>query len=151
MIRVNSKKVYDEEWNEIEEKSVDLEKGHLIHRKHLIAHHPAIEASEAITHKDYIEFIVSGGIEIIDVIDKEAIERKDAYDEYEDCLQYISYTERELAEIEYKKLLQYLSDTDYVVFKVVEGVSTKDDYRDVFDKRKEVREQISILKDRYKL
>lgn len=148
---MNSKKVYDEEWNEIEEKSVDLEKGHLIHRKHLIAHHPAIEASEAITHKDYIEFIVSGGIEIIDVIDKEAIEGKDAYDEYEDCLQYIPYSERDFAEIEYKKLLQYLSDTDYVVFKVVEGVSTKDDYRDVFDKRKEAREQISILKDRYKL
>ena len=144
-------KILDVNGNELNENDVDYSKGYLKKDEIAIKHHDAIEAKDEVWHYDYIEFLNSGGIELVYVVDEPAILAVEAYDEMEEVLRYVLYTEEELVMREYKELMQYLYDTDYVVLKVVEGVSTKDDYLDIFDKRKEVRERISVLKDRYKL
>lgn len=144
-------KILDMNGNELDEKDIDERKGYLKRDEIVVKHHDAIEEKDEAWHYDYIEFLNSGGMELVYVVDEAAILAVEAYDEMEEVLRYVLYTEEELVMREYKELVQYLRDTDYVVIKVVEGVSTKDDYRDVFDKRKEVRERISMLKDRYKL
>ena len=46
------------------------------------------------------------GIDVRYIVDKEQVEHKDAYDEYEDIQRYILYTEAELAEQEKRKAEQ---------------------------------------------
>lgn len=143
--------VYDVSGKELDESAIDLEKGYLKNDTRIIAHHEAVEAKDEVWHYDFIEFLDSGGTELVYVVDEPACSAAEAYDEIEEILTYVLYTEEELARNELNKLLAYLASTDYICFKVLEGVSTVDDYKDVFDKRKEVRERISALKDRYKL
>jgi uncharacterized protein (UPF0297 family) len=143
--------VYDVNGKELDESAIDLEKGYLKNDTRIIAHHEAVEAKDEVWHYDYIEFINTGGIELVYVVDEPACLAAEAYDEVEEILTYVLYTEEELARNEVNKLSGYLASTDYVWFKILEGVSTVEDYKDIFDKRKEVRERISVLKDRYKL
>lgn len=54
-------------------------------------------------------------------------------------------TEEEKAEMEIAQLKRYLSDTDYIVFKIAEGVAKPEDYTDVIRKRQEARARINKL------
>lgn len=143
--------VYDVNGKELDESTIDLRKGYLKNDTRIIAHHEAVEAKDEVWHYDFIEFLNSGGTELVYVIDEPAYTAAGAYDETEEILTYVLYTEEELAKRKYEKMKLYLKRTDYVVIKIAEGVSTVEDYKDVFDKRKEAREQMSVLKDRYKL
>lgn len=143
--------VYDTSGNKLDESAIDLEKGYLKNDTRIIAHHEAVEAKDEVWHYDFIEFLNSGGTELVYVVDEPACPAVEAYDDVEEILIYVLYTEEELARNEFHRLSSYLTRTDYVCFKVLEGVSTINDYKDVFDKRKEVRKRMSILKDRYKL
>ena len=44
-----------------------------------------------------------------------------------------------------KKLKDLLSSTDYVVIKISEGISTKEEYKDVLENRKLWREELNAL------
>lgn len=54
-------------------------------------------------------------------------------------------TAEELAEQEKAQLKRYLSDTDYVVFKIAEGVASSEEYADVLEKRKQARARLNEL------
>jgi hypothetical protein len=45
------------------------------------------------------------------------------------------------------RLKQYLADTDYVVIKIAEGVSTVEDYADIIAERQKARERINELEN----
>lgn len=50
------------------------------------------------------------------------------------------------ANTEEQKALMYLRSTDYVASKLAEGVSTKEDYADVLQKRAEARERVNAMR-----
>lgn len=54
-------------------------------------------------------------------------------------------TDEEKAELEKAQLKRYLSDTDYVVFKIAEGVASSEEYADVLEKRKQARARLNEL------
>lgn len=43
------------------------------------------------------------------------------------------------------ELRHYLEETDYVVIKIMEGVATKEHYKEILEKRAQVREELSKL------
>lgn len=80
----------------IELASYDLEKGYLKNDKLFIAHHKAVEAVEEQGHYETIAEYPNGGKDVEWIVDVEAVEAKEAYDEYEDIQVFISYTAEEL-------------------------------------------------------
>ena len=56
-------------------------------------------------------------------------------------------TEEELKQARISELKQMLADTDYVVIKIAEGESTKEEYADVLVNRKAWREEIRELEN----
>lgn len=90
----NDLNVYDEQTNELLEPPFDYTKGKLYKSIRFVAHH---EAQEEVSHEELMlgtEHMNGGkGLYSI-VIDQEA---KDAWDEYEDCLIWHTFTEEELA------------------------------------------------------
>ena len=89
--------------NGIEIESPDLEKGYLKEDSLFIMHHEAVEAVEEQGHWETIAEYPNGGKDVDWIIDVEAVEAAEAWDEYEDILRYILYTEEELAEREAAK------------------------------------------------
>lgn len=98
----------------IEIENPDLNLGKLVEEKFLVAHHEAIEAVEEQSHYEVIATYPNGGKDVQKVIDVEAIEAKEAWDEYEDILRYIPYTETELILREYEKKRQPLTVNEIV-------------------------------------
>ena len=98
--------------NNLEIESPNLEIGYLIPDRIFIQHHEAVEAVEEQFHYEYTVF-PNGGKEREKIIDVEAVEAVDAWDEYEDILRYVLYTEEELeqrkkaAEEAYKQSPEY--------------------------------------------
>lgn len=84
--------------NGIEIVSLDLEKGYLKEESLFVMHHEAIEAVEEVWHYETIAEYPNGGKDVAKVIDVQGVEAQEAWDEYEDILRYILYTEEELAE-----------------------------------------------------
>ena len=64
-----------------------------------IAHHEAQEEIQQQSHYEIEKEYPNGGKDLKEVIDVEYQPAKEAWDEYEDVLVYIPYTEEELAEI----------------------------------------------------
>lgn len=91
-------RIFDYNGNELHD--VDYEKGYLTADVLFIKHHEAIEAVEEQGHFEIIKEYPNGGKEAVYIVDVEAVEPKDAWDEYEDILRYVEYTAEELAEIE---------------------------------------------------
>lgn len=88
-------RIFDQNGNELNANSVDHEKGRFEKDRLFVCHHEAIEAVEEVFHYEYTVF-PNGGKERNKIIDVEAVEAVDAWDEYEDILRYIPYTEEEL-------------------------------------------------------
>lgn len=91
--------------NNVEIESPDLNLGYLKYDTIFVQHHEGVEASEEKGHEEVVaEYKRPNGevygIETKWVIDVEAVEAKEAWDEYEDIQRYVLYTEEELAEIE---------------------------------------------------
>ena len=91
-------RIFDE--NGIEIESPDLEKGYLKQDSLFIMHHEAVEAVKEQGHWVTIAEYPNGGKDVDWIVDVEAVEAAEAWDEYEDILRYILYTEEELAERE---------------------------------------------------
>lgn len=80
--------------------SIDEAKGYLINDRLFVKHHEAVEAVEAQGHWETIAEYPNGGKDVEWVVDVPGVEAKAAWDEYEDILRYVLYTEEELAEME---------------------------------------------------
>lgn len=85
--------------NNIEVKSPDLTKGYLINDSLLKCHHEAVEPVEEQGHFETVKEYPNGGKDVAWVVDVEKVEAKEAWDEYEEILRYIEYTEEELAKM----------------------------------------------------
>lgn len=73
----------------------DLEKGNLVADKLFIAHHPEQAETPAVKHREVKRF-PNGGASAEWVIDVPAVPAKPAWDEYEDIMVYVPFTEAEL-------------------------------------------------------
>lgn len=106
-------RIFDENGVAIE--SPDMEKGYLKNDSLFIMHHEAVEAVEEQGHWVTIKEYPNGGKDVDWVIDVPAVEAQEAWDEYEDILRYVLYTEEELAEMEAAKEEAYKSSAEYRV------------------------------------
>lgn len=145
-------KIYNESKTQ-ELKDPDLSLGKLVEDKLLVAHHDAISAVVGKTSEELAQEMQMQGAEVffnelrglwyyVDqkfpnggrsvkaIYPVQAVEAKDAWDEYEDIYVYVPYTENELAVISAKKKISeykaYLSKTDYIVLKIAEAQSEGD-------------------------
>lgn len=93
-------RVLDESNNELNEQELDFSKGYLKEEKIFVKHHDAVEEVEEEGHWETIAEYPNGGKDVEWVVDVQAVEAKEAWDEYEDIYRYVKYTDEELKEIE---------------------------------------------------
>lgn len=86
--------------NGIEIINPDLSFGYLKEERLFVKHHDVIEAVEEVGHYEVIAEYPNGGKDVEWIVDVAGVEAKEAWDEYEEILRYIAYTEDELAAIE---------------------------------------------------
>lgn len=110
--------------NGIELESPDLEKGYLKNDSLFIVHHDATEAVEEVGHYEVVAEYANGGKDVEWVVDTPGVAAKEAWDEWEDILRYIPYTETELKLREYEKNRQPLSELEVLKILLVEQVNT---------------------------
>lgn len=128
--------IYDVNWNLLDPKDVDDEKGYLIPtRKKIIV-------SEA--RDDYVVWDSRRGFERIVHIPEKI--------KFEDCQQYVLYSNSQLIDMYSAKL----RNTDYIAMKMVEAIASEDvnlleeyknKYADVLKKRKIWRAKIDKLQN----
>lgn len=171
-------KVYNKEKTEVLE-TYDLTKGFLKTDKILKVHHEDVPAVPTVTiaskikeirmnggkvievdgiHYEVVKEFPNGGRTLEEIEETPSVPKQEAYDEYEDIMVYIPYTEQEIkAQEKIKKVAeckQYLADTDYIVLKIgeyladgnaeeVAAIKTK--YAEQLTKRKEARDKINEL------
>lgn len=141
----------------------DLTKGYLIDDEIVteheaeIVHHPAVEAVDEQSHYEVIAEYPNGGKDVQKVIDVEAVEAKEAYDEvvkeayteHEPIQIYIQYTESELKRNalseELASLKDWLSSHDYVGVKIATGRATVDEYKDIIAEMTEKADRINEI------
>lgn len=126
----------------------DLEAGHLVPERILVAHHDAIEAVEEVSHYEVIAEYEGGGKDVQRVVDIPGIAARDAWDEYEDVYRYVPYTAAERAKMRIEVLKVQLAETDYAVIKIAEGAATAADYADLIAQRQAWRAEINDLEGR---
>ena len=91
-------RILDIDGNEIA--NPDFSSGYTKEESILIAHHDAIEAVREEGHFEVVaEYPETGGKDVKWVVDVPAVKAQEAWDEYEDILRYIPYTDEELAEM----------------------------------------------------
>lgn len=76
--------------------SFDLSVGRLELDKIFVAHHPAIDRVEDVWHYEVVHEYPNGGKDLAVIIDVPGADAVEAWDEYEDILRYIPYTQEEL-------------------------------------------------------
>lgn len=101
--------------NNIEIENPDYELGYLKDEKLFIQHHEAVEAVEEEGHYEVIAEYLNGGKDVKWVIDVEAVEAAEAWNEYEDILRYVLYTEEELEERKKAEEEAYKNSPEYRV------------------------------------
>ena len=101
--------------DDFELENPDLELGYLREDQVFVQQHPAVEAVAEQGHWETVAEYPNGGKDIAWVVDVEAVEAVEAWDEYEDVLRYILYTEEELAEREAAKEAAYKASPEYRV------------------------------------
>lgn len=126
----------------------DLEAGHLVPERILVAHHDAVEAVEEVSHYEVIAEYEGGGKDVQRVVDVPGTAARDAWDEYEDVYRYVPYTAAERANMRIEALKAQLAETDYAVIKIAEGAATAADYADLIAQRQEWRAEINDLEGR---
>lgn len=123
----------------------DLTKGKLVSEKRFVTHHEAIEEIIEVGHYNVIAEYPNGGKDVEWVVDIPGTPAQEAWDEYEDILRFIPFTEAELATNRITELKQKLQDTDFHILKIVEGATTLGDCADVISKRASWRKEINEL------
>lgn len=115
-------RIFDE--NGIEIESPNLEKGYLKNDRLLIQHHEAVEAVEEVGHWETVAEYPNGGKDVEWIVDTPGVEAAEAWDEYEEILRYIPYTETELKLQEYERNRQPLSEMEVLKILLAEQVNT---------------------------
>lgn len=92
-------RIFDQNGVELLEENVDLAKGRLVKDQLFVTHHEAVEAVEEQGHWITVAEYPNGGKDVEWVVDVAGVEASDAWDEYEDILRFIPYSEDELSEI----------------------------------------------------
>lgn len=115
-------RIFDE--NGIEIESPDLEKGYLQNDRLFIMHHDAVEAVEEVGHWETVAEYPNGGKDVEWIVDTPGMEAAEAWDEYEEILRYVTYTEAELKLREYEKNRQPLSEMEVLKILLTEQVNT---------------------------
>ena len=123
----------------------DLTLGRIVPDKLFVSHHEAGEPTDEVWHYETVRKYPGGGKDVKKVIDIPAVKGHDAYDEYENILVYIPYTEAELAAIEISELKRKLGATDYQAIKYAEGVISDEEYADMKAQRQAWRDRINEL------
>lgn len=123
----------------------DLSKGRLVEDKRFVKHHEAVEAIPEQFHYETIAEFPNGGKSVEVVIDVPGVQAADAWDEYEDILRFVPFTDSELAINRIEELKQKLQDTDFHILKIVEGAKTLADCEEIIAKRASWREEINEL------
>ena len=100
-------KVYNKDKTEIISE-YDLSKGRLEHDEHKI-YHEAVDEVEEQFHYEVVKEYENGGKDVEKVVDVEGKPGHDAYEETEDILVYIPYTEAELERITDEKTYSELN------------------------------------------
>lgn len=136
-------RIFNQQNEEIQ--SYDDTLGYIVDDRILIKHHDAIEEVKEQGHYEVVRLYPNGGKDIKWVVDVEEVKAKDAYDEYEDILRYIPYPEEYFVQAKIDSLKQKLADTDYMILKIVEGVSTLAECADIIAKRRAWRKEINEL------
>lgn len=88
-------KVYDENDNRIAIDDLEPENGKLVSYRRLVAHHDAVKASPRRSHYKVLKTYPNGGQDLEEIVDEEAHEARDAYDEYENAYRFVPYTDEE--------------------------------------------------------
>ena len=137
-------RVFDEN-KTIELTDYDLEKGQLVADTLLVAHHDAVEAVEEQGHHEVVRTYPNGGKDVEWVVDVPGVEAKPAWDEYENILIYVPYTEKQIAEMEISTLKAKLASTDYKAIKYAEGVLSAEEYAETRAQRELWRARINEI------
>lgn len=118
-------KIYDE--NNVELVSPDLSLGYLVDDRILIKHHEAVTVVKEEGHWETVAEYPNGGKDVAWIVDVPAVKQTEAWDEYEDILRYIRYTEEELAKIEENKNMptheQRITDLEEAMDLLLSGVT----------------------------
>lgn len=125
----------------------DTKKGYLKNDKLFIAHHEAVEAVEEQGHYEVEHEYPNGGKDEVWVVDVPRVEASEEWDEYEDIMVYVPFTEKELAEREIEELKQKLTETDYQAIKYAEGVLSAGEYAPIKAERQAWRDRINELEE----
>lgn len=131
--------------NNIEISEFDTSKGRLVTDRVFVRHHEAVDAIPDKFHYETLAEYPNGGKDIIKIIDTPGTPAADAWDEYEDILRFIPFTDSELAANRITELKQKLQDTDFHILKIVEGAKTLADCEEIIAKRASWREEINEL------
>ena len=136
-------RIFDENDNEL--LKYDSAKGYLKNDKRFVKHHEKLEAIQEEGHWETVAEYPNGGKDVEWVIDVPGVGAKDAWDEYEDILRYVPFTEQELTLQRIAELKEMLYSTDYNILKIVEGASTLTEMAGVIKKRASWRKEINEL------
>ena len=122
---------------------------HLVPEKLFVKHHPEQEYVEETGHYEVIREYDNGGKDVKWVIDIKGQEAQDAWDEYEEILRVVPYSNKEKAEFEISSLKEQLIESDYNILKIVEGAATLEEKADIIAQRAEWRARINELQNQY--
>jgi hypothetical protein len=89
-------RILDQNDVELKESDIDYKKGYLISENIFIQHHEAVEAVAEQGHWETIAEYQNGGKDVDWIVDVEAVEAVEAWDEYENIMRYVLYTKEEL-------------------------------------------------------
>ena len=90
-------RIFDENQQEITQP--DLSLGYLRQDRILVAHHEAVAAVEEQWHYETVAQYPNGGRDVARVVDVPGVAPREAWDEYEDILRYVPYTQQQLEEM----------------------------------------------------
>lgn len=145
-------RIFDEtKTYELPESYIDLEKGYLKADRLFVAYHPAVREQASVGHYETVATYDNGGQDVEWVVDVPYVAPQEAYDEYEDIMVYVPYTDKEIAEREIATLKRNLADTDYQAIKYAEGVMSESEYAPIKQQREDWRYRINYLQAYYNI
>lgn len=136
-------RVFDKLGNLLE--SYDITQGRLVNDRILVSQHAAVEKVKERGHYEVEREYPNGGKDFRWIVDVPAVEAKEAWDEYEDILRFIPFTEKELATNRITDLKRMLADSDYNILKIVEGAATLSEMATIIAQRALWRKEINEL------
>lgn len=138
-------RIFDKNDNELQ--TIDEKSGYLIEDSRFLMHHEAVEAKAEQGHWETVKEYPNGGKDVEWVIDEPAVEAKEAWDEYEDILRFVEFTQSEINQRRIGELKALLQSTDYMILKVIEGATTLAEIADTIKKRAAWRKEINDIEE----